>query len=66
MGFEEEVPILRDVNFVHALALVGFVRLDQADGDRIPSHGFFGGLVENLRGEGAENAWGGWRRSSEL
>ncbi len=54
--FEKQVSILGDVNFVHAFAFVGLVGLNQSDGDRVPSDGFFGGLVENLRGEGAEDA----------
>ena len=48
MGFEKEVSVLGDVNLVHAFALVGFVRLYQADSDRIPSDGLFGRRVENL------------------
>ena len=55
MRLQEEVAILRDMKFVHALALVGLIGLDQADIDGIPSDGLFGGLVENLRGAGTKD-----------
>jgi hypothetical protein len=55
VGFEEKVSVLGDVNFLDALAFVGFVGLDEADGDGIPTDRFVRGLIEDLCGERTEN-----------
>ena len=51
VGFEEEVSILGDMDFLHALTFVRFVGFNEANRNGIPSDGFVGGLVENLSGE---------------
>jgi len=43
VGFEKQVAVLGDVDFVHAFAFVGFVGFDESGGDRIPSDGLSGG-----------------------
>src|ERR1035437_3894511 len=55
VGFEEEVAVLGDVDFVHAFALISFVWLYQADRNRIPSHRLPLWPDENSRRPTAEN-----------
>src|ERR1035437_445755 len=55
VGFEEEVAVLGDVDFVHAFALISFVWLYQADRNRIPSHRLALWPGENFRRPTAEN-----------
>src|SRR6202140_4956252 len=55
VGFQDEIAVFGDVNFVHAFALVGLVRLYEASRDGIPPDRFFSGSVENLCRIAAEN-----------